>query len=393
MKDVIKLLTALRPSGLDPALDGVQIWTDDEDLHMARVEAGGQIAISVQVPRAEGWEVPEKIVTGDTKILDVVAKMAKITRLAPTPSGFGVDGESPAGAQVHADIAVLPSDSAPEIEGPEEAGAEHIEALSDAAVWPLAAIISRAAAREKERPHLASVYIGWAGDNSDNIDIAATDGHRLAAWVELEGAPQIEAVVPRRAIELIARVVGNYTPQVWVTRKVTDEGIARVERIFARSEIAEGCVVTISAKCLDVRFPPWRELIAEQYGEGAPMVQGTLAEWRDALNYRTPGQGVVVGVGDEGGATFRGVVLHGAPSWRIDAPNMQATGVFGENGIALNAEYLLTAADIISDTAALTGNDEPFMVLRFAEQNAQLAPVQITDGSPCLRQIIMPLKV
>src|SRR5579859_4684088 len=68
--------------------------------------------------------------------------------------------------------------------------------------------VARAASRDESRPVLTGILVQFSGSK---IVMAATDSYRLAVKeTELSGkAPELEAIVPSRALQELARIAGS----------------------------------------------------------------------------------------------------------------------------------------------------------------------------------------
>src|SRR5882672_478189 len=110
--------------------------------------------------------------------------------------------------------------------------------------------VARAASRDESRPVLTGILVSFTGGK---IVMAATDSYRLAVKeTELDGTiPELEAIVPSRALQELARIVGSGDN--------VDVGVHENQVVFA----TDG--VWLTTRRIDGQFPNYRQLLPEQF--------------------------------------------------------------------------------------------------------------------------------
>ena len=110
--------------------------------------------------------------------------------------------------------------------------------------------VARAASRDEARPVLTGVLVQFTGDK---LVMAATDSYRLAVKETTLGspAPDLEAIVPSRALQELARVAGG-ADEVAV-------GVQENQVLFS----AGG--VWLTTRRIDGQFPNYRQLLPETF--------------------------------------------------------------------------------------------------------------------------------
>jgi DNA polymerase III subunit beta len=110
--------------------------------------------------------------------------------------------------------------------------------------------VARAASRDESRPVLTGILVSFTGGK---LVMAATDSYRLAVKeTELDGtAPELEAIVPSRALQELARIAGSGDN--------VDVGVHENQVVFA----TDG--VWLTTRRIDGQFPNYRQLLPEQF--------------------------------------------------------------------------------------------------------------------------------
>jgi DNA polymerase-3 subunit beta len=110
--------------------------------------------------------------------------------------------------------------------------------------------VARAASRDESRPVLTGILVSFTGGK---LVMAATDSYRLAVKeTELDGTvPELEAIVPARALQELARVAGSGDN--------VDVGVHENQVVFA----TDG--VWLTTRRIDGQFPNYRQLLPEQF--------------------------------------------------------------------------------------------------------------------------------
>jgi DNA polymerase-3 subunit beta len=110
--------------------------------------------------------------------------------------------------------------------------------------------VARAASRDEARPVLTGVLVQFAGDK---LVMAATDSYRLAVKETALGspAPDVEAIVPSRALQELSRVAGD-ADEVAV-------GVQENQVLFSVGG------VWLTTRRIDGQFPNYRQLLPETF--------------------------------------------------------------------------------------------------------------------------------
>ncbi len=110
--------------------------------------------------------------------------------------------------------------------------------------------VARAASRDEARPVLTGVLVQFAGDK---LVMAATDSYRLAVKETALGgaAPDLEAIVPSRALQELARIAGD-VDEIAV-------GVQENQVLFAVGD------VWLTTRRIDGQFPNYRQLLPESF--------------------------------------------------------------------------------------------------------------------------------
>jgi DNA polymerase-3 subunit beta len=110
--------------------------------------------------------------------------------------------------------------------------------------------VARAASRDEARPVLTGVLVQFAGDK---LVMAATDSYRLAVKETAlrSPAPDLEAIVPSRALQELARVAGD-ADEVAV-------GVQENQVLFSVGG------VWLTTRRIDGQFPNYRQLLPETF--------------------------------------------------------------------------------------------------------------------------------
>jgi DNA polymerase-3 subunit beta len=110
--------------------------------------------------------------------------------------------------------------------------------------------VARAASRDEARPVLTGVLVQFAGDK---LVMAATDSYRLAVkeTALAVSAPELEAIVPSRALQELARVAGD-ADEIAV-------GVLENQVLFSVGG------VWLTTRRIDGQFPNYRQLLPETF--------------------------------------------------------------------------------------------------------------------------------
>ncbi|HEY2371588.1 MAG TPA: DNA polymerase III subunit beta [Gaiellaceae bacterium] len=123
--------------------------------------------------------------------------------------------------------------------------------------------VARAASRDESRPVLTGILVSFTGGK---LVMAATDSYRLAVKeTELAGsAPELEAIVPSRALQELARIAGSGDS--------VEVGVHENQVVFA----TEG--VWLTTRRIDGQFPNYRQLLPEQFEHELTLPRAELLE-------------------------------------------------------------------------------------------------------------------
>ena len=123
--------------------------------------------------------------------------------------------------------------------------------------------VARASSRDESRPVLTGILVQFAGGK---LTMAATDSYRLAVKeTELDGsAPELEAIVPGRALQELARVAS--------AGDTVDVGVHENQVVFG----TEGTWLT--TRRIDGQFPNYRQLLPEQFEHELTLPRSELLE-------------------------------------------------------------------------------------------------------------------
>ena len=110
--------------------------------------------------------------------------------------------------------------------------------------------VARAASRDEARPVLTGVLVQFAGDK---LVMAATDSYRLAVkeTALASPAPDLEAIVPSRALQELSRVAGD-ADEIAV-------GVQENQVLFSVG------AVWLTTRRIDGQFPNYRQLLPETF--------------------------------------------------------------------------------------------------------------------------------
>jgi len=110
--------------------------------------------------------------------------------------------------------------------------------------------VARAASRDESRPFLTAVLVQFAGGK---LTMAATDSYRLAVKeTTFSGSvPDLEAIVPGRALQELARVAGSGDE--------VEIGVQENQVLFS----TDG--VWLTTRRIDGQFPNYRQLLPESF--------------------------------------------------------------------------------------------------------------------------------
>jgi DNA polymerase-3 subunit beta len=122
--------------------------------------------------------------------------------------------------------------------------------------------VARAASRDESRPVLTGVLVSFG---AGSLTMAATDSYRLAVKeTELSGsAPELEAIVPSRALQELARIASGDAVEV---------GVHENQVVFG----TDGTWLT--TRRIDGQFPNYKQLLPEQFEHTLTLPRQELLE-------------------------------------------------------------------------------------------------------------------
>ena len=126
--------------------------------------------------------------------------------------------------------------------------------------------VARSASRDETRPVLTGILVSASGDE---LRMVATDSYRLSVketQLEEPLAAGFEANVPARALQELARIVGQVP---------TDTLVASVK---TNQVIFEAGGVTLSSRLIDGQFPNYRQLLPDAYDHTLQLVGAEITE-------------------------------------------------------------------------------------------------------------------
>jgi DNA polymerase-3 subunit beta len=123
--------------------------------------------------------------------------------------------------------------------------------------------VARAASRDEARPVLTGVLVQFSGDK---LLMAATDSYRLAVkeTTLAAGAPDLEAIVPSRALQELSRVAGG-ADEVAI-------GVQENQVLFSVGG------VWLTTRRIDGQFPNYRQLLPETFEHELTVPRAELLE-------------------------------------------------------------------------------------------------------------------
>ncbi len=122
--------------------------------------------------------------------------------------------------------------------------------------------VARASSRDEARPVLTGVLVQFAGDK---LVMAATDSYRLAVKETSLGspAPELEAIVPSRALQELQRIPGDDEIAV---------GVQENQVLFSTGG------VWLTTRRIDGQFPNYRQLLPEAFEHELTIPRGELLD-------------------------------------------------------------------------------------------------------------------
>jgi DNA polymerase III subunit beta len=146
-----------------------------------------------------------------------------------------------------------------------EATAAQLHSIDADALVRTAAQVSRAASRDESRPVLTGVLVRFEGGK---LVMAATDSYRMSVReTEVEGdAPDLEAIVPARALGEITRVAAGAGE--------LELGIHDNQLVFSLPEAG----VLLTTRRIDGQFPNYQQLLPDTFEHELTLPREELLE-------------------------------------------------------------------------------------------------------------------
>jgi DNA polymerase-3 subunit beta len=231
--------------------------------------------------------------------------------------------------------------------------------------------VAFAAATDDSRPVLAGVLVRF---QEGSLTMAAADGFRLAVKEhDLEaGADGVSVIVPAKALDALARLIGDAEEPVEIT--VTPNR----SQILFHSENVE-----IYSRLVDGNFPNYQQILPKQFETRTVVdTQEFLQAARRAFIFARDSSNVVRLELEPGTDVGPGRIVITATAAEVGtgADELQAT-VDGEGGqIAFNAKYL-------ADVLAVVGTGQVALETQSANAPGVIKPV----GNGTYTHVIMPM--
>jgi DNA polymerase-3 subunit beta len=237
------------------ALSGVQINAKGGaiELRATDMEIGLRVPLPATVEREGAVVLPARL------LLDVVRALpAKDVTLELRPAEQDV--EIKAGSATF-DIRTLRLEDFPPF--PEVEEGSRVEVPAKAFIETVARV-ARSASRDETRPVLTGILVSASGDE---LRMVATDSYRLAVKetrLESPLAGDLEANVPARALQELARIAADAERLGVAVR--TNQVVFDVDG------------VVLSSRLIDGQFPNYRQLLPESYEHELRMASGEFTD-------------------------------------------------------------------------------------------------------------------
>ena len=239
------------------ALSGVHLVAEEGrvELRATDMELGLRVPLEGQVDRPGAVVLPARL------IVDVIRALPGnevSLELRSTEQDVEIRGGA---ATFH--IRTLRLEDFPPL--PEIDDSERVEVPARAFVETVQKV-ARSASRDETRPVLTGILVSASGDE---LRMVATDSYRLSVKetkLEAPLASGFEANVPARALQELARIVGQVP---------TDTLIASVR---TNQVIFEAGGVTLSSRLIDGQFPNYRQLLPDAYDHTLQLVGSEITE-------------------------------------------------------------------------------------------------------------------
>lgn len=248
--------------------------------------------------------------------------------------------------------------------------------------------VAYCAAQDEARPILTGVLCELS---KDKLSMIATDGYRLSfdevPVLDKPGVPAIKIIVPARAMQEVAKIVGETKieeGEVPAVEVLVSENLSQVNfRIQDAGQRIEG--VEFTSRLIEGDFPNWQKIIPAAFATRARVNRQEFTKLAKVASIFARESGNIVKLklagGEDKKATLA-VFAQGSQIGSADAKcEVEMNGKGGE--IAFNFRYLLEALSAIDDEDVLF------------EMNESLNPGRITPQAakgPYFH-IIMPVRL
>jgi len=237
------------------ALSGVQVAARSGavELRATDMEIGLRVPLPATVEREGAVVLPARL------LVDVVRALpAKEVSLELRPAEQDVELKA---GQATFHIRTLRLEDFPPF--PEVEAGERVEVPAKAFIETVARV-ARSASRDETRPVLTGILVSASGDE---LRMVATDSYRLAVKetkLEAPLAGELEANVPARALQELARIAADAERLGVAVR--TNQVIFDVDGIV------------LSSRLIDGQFPNYRQLLPESYEHELRLAGGEVTD-------------------------------------------------------------------------------------------------------------------
>ncbi len=140
--------------------------------------------------------------------------------------------------------------------------AAQLHAIDRAALLETISRVARSASRDESRPVLTGILVRF---EAGKLVMVATDSYRLSVKeTELEAAaPELEAIIPARALQELARLAGGETVEL---------GVHENHVVFGTGD------AWLTTRRIDGQFPNYRQLLPEAFEVELTIAKAELAD-------------------------------------------------------------------------------------------------------------------
>lgn len=241
LREAVSRASRLAPRSGNPALECVRITADQESLRIKSTDT--QIWLCETLAACEVTQ-PGSTAVPAAKLAAVLGRIAAPTvSMSVKLAEMEIDG----GTAGRFSLATLPVRDMPQLpDSPESDGALVIagDELADA--------LRRASIACSRQEHTRYAICGLllAAGKRDTLDVVGTDGHRLARQT-MDAKANCNAIVPRKAVEMLASMAGPAEQEVSLT--------------FGQGRMLAACEGwEIGASLIEGSFPPYKDVIPKE---------------------------------------------------------------------------------------------------------------------------------